>query len=625
SFSKLLKKDRNPLLVMFYAPWCGYCKRLKPEFAAAASEVKNDATLVGIDVDKPHMMHLRLQYNITGFPTLYYFENGHLKFKYGGENNKAGIISWLQNPQESKEKETEVEWADENSNVFHLTDLTFNEFIKQNPSVLVMFYAPWCGHCKQMKPGYTEAAQFLKDEEIPGVLAAVDATKEKKIALENNIKGFPTIRYFRNGEFAFEVNERDKDKIIEFMKDPKEPPPPPPQEMKWEEIESDIVHLTDDTFKQFLKKKKHCLVMFYAPWCGHCKKSKPEYMAAATVYKEDPKVAFAAVDCTVHTGTCNSHDVKGYPTFKYFNYGKNAQKYMGGREKNDFITFMKDPQNAAASSSNSLPLETLENQWKFLNGYQSLQFLTSTNFDSVIAENVQTLVLFYAPWCGHCKQMKPDFAEAAEIVKKEGLGTLGVVDATIEKELADKFNIKGFPTLKLFTDGHEIEYSSGRAKEDLVQYMIQSLYGEEAAEPLISKKNSSKNEGKHFLPSHYVHKLTTEIYKQFIKEKAAVFVMFYKPDLVLCQTVKPHFLKAAKTPYAHNNYFAAVDCTQEEALCAMENILTYPSFYLYFDGTLHKKFNGAHHYATMVNFINFEQKSTSKGTLENIRKDREDL
>ncbi|KAI8778534.1 Protein disulfide-isomerase A5, partial [Biomphalaria glabrata] len=65
--------------------------------------------------------------------------------------------------------------------------------------------------------------------------------------------------------------------------------------------------------------------------------------------------------------------------------------------KNDFITFMKDPQNAAASSSNSLPVETLENQWKFLNGYQSLQFLTSTNFDSVIAENVQTLVMFYAP------------------------------------------------------------------------------------------------------------------------------------------------------------------------------------------------------------------------------------
>ncbi|KAH9503116.1 Protein disulfide-isomerase A5, partial [Bulinus truncatus] len=419
AFLKLLKKEKNPILVMFYAPWCGFCKRLKPEFAAAATEVKNEVTLVGIDVDKPHMMHLRIQYNITGFPTLFYFIKGQVKFKYGGENSKAGIISWLKNPQESKENVKEAEWADEETNVIHLTDEIFHDFIKQHPSVLVMFYAPWCGHCKQMKPGYTEAAQFLKDEGIQGVLAAVDATKEKKLAQENNIKGFPTVKYFRNGEFAFEVIQRDKEKIIEFMKDPQEPPPPPPPEMKWEEIESDIIHLTDDTFKLLLKKKKHCLVMFYAPWCGHCKKAKPEFMAAAAVFKDDPKVAFAGVDCTVQTATCNSHDIKGYPTFKYFNYGKNSQKYMGGREENDFITFMKDPQNPA-STPTSLPTESMQDQWKSFTGYQSLQFLTSSNFDTVIADNVQTLVMFYAPWCGHCKKMKPDFSEASEIVKKEG-------------------------------------------------------------------------------------------------------------------------------------------------------------------------------------------------------------
>jgi len=45
-----------------------------------------------------------------------------------------------------------------------------------------------------------------------------------------------------------------------------------------------------------------------------------------------PQVAFCAVDCTQEKGTCSTHDVSGYPTFKYFNYGKNSQKYMGGRE-----------------------------------------------------------------------------------------------------------------------------------------------------------------------------------------------------------------------------------------------------------------------------------------------------
>lgn len=46
---------------------------------------------------------------------------------------------------------------------------------------------------------------------------------------------------------------------------PKEPPPPPPPEKNWSEIPSEVKHLTDETFKGFLKKKKHVLVMFYAP------------------------------------------------------------------------------------------------------------------------------------------------------------------------------------------------------------------------------------------------------------------------------------------------------------------------------------------------------------------------
>ena len=49
------------------------------------------------------------------------------------------------------------------------------------------------------------------------------------------------------------------------MFSPKEPPPPPPPEKDWSEVASDVHHLTDETFKGFLKKKKHVLVMFYAP------------------------------------------------------------------------------------------------------------------------------------------------------------------------------------------------------------------------------------------------------------------------------------------------------------------------------------------------------------------------
>ena len=67
---------------------------------------------------------------------------------------------------------------------------------------------------------------------------------------------------------------REEKSILKFMVDPAEPPPPPPPETPWSEEPSDVVHLDEENFKSFLKKKKHVLVMFYAPWCGHCKKGR---------------------------------------------------------------------------------------------------------------------------------------------------------------------------------------------------------------------------------------------------------------------------------------------------------------------------------------------------------------
>ena len=67
-------------MMMFYAPWCGFCKRLKPDYSTAASELKDSHVLAAMDANKPENAAARIKYNVTGFPTLMYFEWVYLMF-----------------------------------------------------------------------------------------------------------------------------------------------------------------------------------------------------------------------------------------------------------------------------------------------------------------------------------------------------------------------------------------------------------------------------------------------------------------------------------------------------------------------------------------------------------------
>lgn len=99
--------------------------------------------------------------------------------------------------------------------------------------------------------------------------------------------------------------------------------------------------------------------------------------------------------------------------------------------------------------------------------------LTSGNFSDVVTKNDKLVVEFYAPWCGHCKKLAPEFETAAGKLKDEGI-VLANVDATLEenKALASKYGIQGFPTLKIFRGSEESpsEYQGPREAAGIVTY-----------------------------------------------------------------------------------------------------------------------------------------------------------
>ena len=98
--------------------------------------------------------------------------------------------------------------------------------------------------------------------------------------------------------------------------------------------------------------------------------------------------------------------------------------------------------------------------------------LTDANFDEEIAKHTHLLVEFYAPWCGHCKKLAPEYAKAAtELAKLETPLYVAKVDATENKELGKRFEVKGYPSLKFFVNQQPVEYNGGRTAPEIVSWL----------------------------------------------------------------------------------------------------------------------------------------------------------
>jgi protein disulfide-isomerase A1 len=111
----------------------------------------------------------------------------------------------------------------------------------------------------------------------------------------------------------------------------------------------------------------------------------------------------------------------------------------------------------AAYASASIPTE------------EGVLVLDESNFEGAIADNSQMLVEFYAPWCGHCKTLAPEWVKAAKMLEDSPV-KLAKVDATENDKLAKQFEIKGFPTIKFLKNGKPSDYNGGRTASEIVNW-----------------------------------------------------------------------------------------------------------------------------------------------------------
>eukprot|EP00644_Phytophthora_capsici_P001215 jgi/Phyca11/511936/fgenesh2_kg.PHYCAscaffold_105_\ len=178
-----------------------------------------------------------------------------------------------------------------------LTPDNFDEVVDGSKHVLVKFFAPWCGHCKSMAPTYeTVATAFKKTSNV--VVAEVDADNYKDLGSKFGVTGFPTLKYFPEGSTEPEDYKggRGEDDFVNFLNEKAG------SNVRVAKAPSHVAALTESDFDaEVIQSKKHAIVEFYAPWCGHCKSLAPTYEEVGAIFDGEENVLIAKVDATANT------------------------------------------------------------------------------------------------------------------------------------------------------------------------------------------------------------------------------------------------------------------------------------------------------------------------------------
>ena len=152
------------------------------------------------------------------------------------------------------------------SSVVDLAPDTFDSVVlKSKKPALVEFFAPWCGHCKNLAPVYEELAGAFAYASDKVTVAKVDADNHKSLGKRFGVSGFPTLKWFDGvSDSPEEYNGgRDLDSLAGWITDKTGVKP------KLKKVAPSAVEmLTDKSFKAEVGGDKDVLVAFTAPWCG---------------------------------------------------------------------------------------------------------------------------------------------------------------------------------------------------------------------------------------------------------------------------------------------------------------------------------------------------------------------
>lgn len=363
NFDEIIKT--NNFFVMFFAPWCQHCVKLKPTWNQLAemlnTQEESRVRIAKVDCTDNHKTCSDNE--VTSYPTLKFFNvNADQAVKYRSTRDLPSLTQFINDqlgtstPEETEEAGEEQAVPSPLKGLVELNDKNFGDFTGKG-NWLVKFFAPWCGHCQRLAPIWNDLASALEHDESVNI-AKLDCTEYRPICKDFDVKGYPTLLWIEDGK---KVDKYSGPRTVEDLKayvenrlaKPKEDEAKPKEDEKeaTEEGEGDVViALSADNFPQVIKNDV-TFIKFFAPWCGHCKRMQPTWQQLALKFVGDEKVKIAKVDCTLteNRDLCSEQDVQGFPTIFIYKNGEKITEYNGNRSLEDMFDFVKSHLTAEKS------------------------------------------------------------------------------------------------------------------------------------------------------------------------------------------------------------------------------------------------------------------------------------
>lgn len=471
--------------------------------------------------------------------------------------------------------------------VLTLDHSNFSEVVAKHKFIVVEFYAPWCGHCKNLAPEYEKAASVLSSHEPPVALAKVDANAEenKELAQQYEIQGFPTIKILKNGGEVIQdyKGPREADGIVEYLKKQVGPASfeiKTPEDagslidekkvfvvgifptLSGEEFENftiladklrsdyDFGHTTnaellprgessvttptirllkpfDELFVDFQKFEVDALEKFIGdasiPIVTLFDQS-PNNQPFLIKYFESPNAkAMLFLDFNheqIDAFKSKYKDVASEYKGKGFNFllgdvqaSQAALQYFGLKEDQAPVLIVQNSNGLKFINANVEADQLAPWLKDYVDGkvkpFIKSEPIPETNDEPVkvvVANSLKDMVLdskknvlleIYAPWCGHCKKLAPILDEVAVSFENDAGVMIAKFDGSNNDIPSDAFEVQGYPTLYFrSSSGKVVAYEGNRTKEDIIEFIQKNRENEETphSQPTVTGTEPTKDE-----------------------------------------------------------------------------------------------------------------------------------